>query len=43
MLEVNERGKRDLDENIGEHVGGGAPSDGDGALLGEVANVARDT
>ena len=39
MLEVNKGEKRELVKNVREHVGGGAPSDRDGALLDEVANV----
>jgi hypothetical protein len=42
VLEVNRRGQRDLGENACEHVRGGVPSDRDGPLLDEVANVALD-
>ena len=39
MLEVSRRGKRELGENVREHVGGGAPNDGDESLFDEVSNV----
>jgi hypothetical protein len=39
VLEVVKRRKVELDEDVREHVGGGATSEGDGALLDEVSDV----
>ncbi len=39
MLEVDRGGKRELGEDIGEHLVGGAPDDASGGLFDQVANV----
>ncbi len=39
MLDVDTRRKGYLGEDIREHVGGGAPSDRESSLRGEVENI----